>query len=499
MNDVKLSPTVASAISPARRRSSTFTGIANWALTVQPGSPAPISPPLYSPAGSPGIGTRRPSLPRRPSLSVIRGIPRRRPSITHTRARSGSSSFLHLVETPTTPAHKSPSNALDFDLTDLGYNSVFVPLPHTPSTPFPFVLSMDTTDKVSIPIPPIPQTPPPRKGLKKFRSLGMLKGNRKHGKPVAAPTSSTTTRLRSQSRSGSVSPSSPTHAHRSPRAKPVLTPPPSTSTFKKAKKASAATAPPLPPTLANELLLMQFLGGGSLETHAKRVMESQAKDTLPAGKPKGAAPVGTVYRDELGNMWWDAEEAIEYQALLPPTSPDSPGRTWVVFGPSDHRGSLVSSSALSSIPSSPSLSLSLNNVITPAPLDGTSARAMHLLRLPALSPAATEFARNITLSSNLGLASASGAAARNKRNRRRPAPLKLHSAPVVPTTSANANVFDDSFAPAATRRVGSGSGDLSAPAACADFATETAGSKAAPKSSTKLRFKSKAKALFGGH
>lgn len=397
---------------------------------------------------------------------------------------------------------------------------MFVRLPHTPSTPSPFMLPVNV-DK--IPIPPVPQTPPPAKGLKKFRSLGMLKGNRKRAKSVATAASPTTSaaanvssqprHARSRSRAGSISPSSPTHriimaSKANAKSKPILTPPPSTTTFKKAKKASAATAPPLPATLANELLLMQFVGGGSLETHAKRVMEKQAREAAPAGKAKGSVPVGTVYRDESGNMWWDQEEAIEYQSLLPPVSPESPGRTWVMFGspspksPShraihqcmalgvgkedEERRDSITSSNMSS-----SLSVSLNHIVTPAPMD-TCARAMHLLRLPATMNV-TDF--------NSSLAGASGMAARNKRNRRRPAPLKLHSSPCVPTV---ANAFEDSFAPSPAKLAAVRAGDVSAPVEITVFAsgkeigTSREGVTVSKPSNSKIGFKGKAKALFGG-
>ncbi|KAJ3863970.1 hypothetical protein EV359DRAFT_81883 [Lentinula novae-zelandiae] len=548
MNAPKPCPSVPLPASPAppaplvvRRRSSTFTSISNWANAVQPGSPAPYSPPLYSPAGSPGLVARRPSLPRRPSISAARGINRRRPSISHTRARSGSASFLQLVDTPTTAGHRSiptpgpasPGKVSDFDLTNLGYTSIFVHLPHTPSTPSPFVLPANT-DK--IPIPSTPGTPPaaPTKGLKRFRSLGMLKGHRRRGKSVAPLASPSTTAAAPpipclpSAGSASIPPSSPTH--RIPavtKSKPVLTPPPSTTTFKKAKKASAAAAPPLPPTFANELLLMQFMGGGSLETHAKRVMEKQARDVAPAGHSKdmtasttaGTAPfgvgVGAVYRDEKGMMWWDAEEAVEYQPLLPPSSPGSPGspsRTWVLFGHPSPRSHILAGfnvqdgderrgSVTSSIPSSPSLSLSLNHMITPAPID-TAARAMHLLRIPT-----GEMSVSLAVL-NSSLTTASGTAARqrrNKRTRRRPAPLKLHSAPAVPTASHVLHLFDDSFVPSpAMRRTGNSSGDIdiSAPATCTDFPpppkepSDLFSIKEAK--ITKIGFKGKARALFGG-
>ena len=69
-----------------------------------------------------------------------------------------------------------------------------------------------------------------------------------------------------------------------------------------------------PPPLANDLALMQFTGGGNIETHIKRVMEKQAKAT--GGSRGMVVGVADVYRASNGGIWWDADEEVEYAHLL---------------------------------------------------------------------------------------------------------------------------------------------------------------------------------------
>ncbi|KAK6978125.1 hypothetical protein R3P38DRAFT_3376841 [Favolaschia claudopus] len=248
---------------PTRRRSNS--AIISWAAKVQPGSPPPRSP------------RRRPSTSssRRPSICS------RRPSIS-------------------TP---SPKDSLKFDLTQIGYSSVFVHFPITPSTPSPFL--RQTTD-AHIPVPPVPASPKAPRVLKHFRSLSAL------------------TRSRSKSVSASVPvppmpPMPPMPTTTLPTPNPTKKPQfPAVPVIAKRKKTTdyqkniprRAPAPPAPMPLANELALMQLLGGGSIESHAKRVMAQQAKAAGPG------VGVGEVYRDEKGGVWWDEEEEWEYKGLL---------------------------------------------------------------------------------------------------------------------------------------------------------------------------------------
>ncbi|KAJ7065277.1 hypothetical protein C8F01DRAFT_1053315 [Mycena amicta] len=222
---------VAFVANPTRRRSNS--AIVAWASLVQPGSPAPRSP------------RRGSSCSRRPSIVS------RRPSF--------------VVNTPTTPSVK------EIDLTKLGYSSVFIHFPITPSTPSPFLPKANAY--AHIPIPPIPVSPPPQKalkGLRHFRSLSAL------------------TRGRSKSVSSDM-PSVPV-------------------SITKRKKTQYKHVRPAP--LANELAVMQFVDGGSLESHAKRVMAHQAKTAGPC------AGVADVFRDGNGGMWWDEDEEWEYAHLL---------------------------------------------------------------------------------------------------------------------------------------------------------------------------------------
>jgi hypothetical protein len=425
-----------------RRRSSTFISIKNWALAVQPGPPAPDSP-HSSITISPG------PYPRRSSISAARDFITRRSSISHNRAPSGSS-IVHLVHTPKTGDDKQPH----FDLTTLGYTSVFVHIAHTPSTPSPFLLRDPYQKEQST-------------GLNRIKSLGMLKRTRRKSVSATSPSQQTPSRSRSHSRSKSVSAST-------------------------SKKSTAH--PPLPPTLTSELLLMQFADGGKLETHAKRVMQEQAREAAPSGTSKGAPlPVGVVFRDENGAFWRDEEEKLEREALLPPIRiPDSPLREWITFNPSGngHSSPILPGMALgvgtveseerrgSFASMASSLSLSPTNIVThadvsayapPNPLSGSGAS-----RAPS-SPTGT-------VSTTTGMAAASGAAAQNKRahrRRRRPAPLTL----IVPSSSPNA--FDDSFIPSpravalasltppgvAGRRSSTSTSGLTAPPAYTEFAS----------------------------
>lgn len=155
-------------------RSKAYSNIITWASLVQPGSPAPRSP------------HRRPSISssRRSSFSRIN----RRPSISHSRAASGS--LIHIVDTQQKPQN-TPSVG-DFDLTALGYTSVFVHLPKTPTTPSPYLRQRSgTTVQIppttkppsprsiypNIPIPPMPseEQQVKRTGLSRFRSLSILR------------------------------------------------------------------------------------------------------------------------------------------------------------------------------------------------------------------------------------------------------------------------------------------------------------------------------------
>ncbi|KAK7062543.1 hypothetical protein VNI00_000031 [Paramarasmius palmivorus] len=359
-----------------RRRSSTFTTITNWALGVQPGSPGPVSP-------------------------------------VHSRARSGSNTLGHLISTPST-ARRTPSTAKDFpsevDLTNWGYTSVFVHLPHTPETPARFCAPGR-----------VPETPAVKgdKGLKRFKSMGMLKPLRSRMRSksiVDSGEASTSTRprprSRSRSRSGSISPTKPS-AKRPGHAK-------SKSFSASTSKTKTKTHPPLPPALQNELLLMQFADGGSLESNAQKLMEQRAK--VNAGNA-----VDGVYKDENGVMWLDEDERVEYEALLPATT-TAPSSPWVEFNGAKPESPTMGvdedpvrrGSVTSMTPTERELE-GAASIVCPASPSGYVG-----VGLPSVRPTPTSDRSE-------------------RRRRRRPAPLKLHSDNTVPTLSSQG--FDDSFEP----------------------------------------------------
>ena len=94
----------------------------------------------------------------------------------------------------------------------------------------------------------------------------------------------------------------------------------------KRKKAKYAMRPP---PLANELALMQFADGGSMDDNIKRIIEAQTKAT-------GAVGLADVYRDGEGGIWLDQDEEWEYTHLLAEGDESRPRAAgdlqWVTFG-----------------------------------------------------------------------------------------------------------------------------------------------------------------------
>lgn len=256
---------------PLRRRSVTLTGINVWAAQVQPGTPAPLTP------CTPSSPARRASISRRNSLTRRRSTSR---SITHRAAAAGSPSFLNLVHTPNTASYGTP----EFDLTALGYDTVFVSLPKTPLTPAHLARP---TQK-----PSPPPSPAAGKRLRRFPSFSILRRGR--GRTPKAP-------------------SSPTYEVR-----------------KTSKTSSPSSGKPRPPPLNSDLLLAQFLDGGRLDQHATRAMNRAAE----------GGPVAAVHRDAQGVMWVDAAEPLEYAPLL--GSPATSDGSWVGFAAGERRESVSS-------------------------------------------------------------------------------------------------------------------------------------------------------------
>ncbi|KAG6812342.1 hypothetical protein H0H92_003331 [Tricholoma furcatifolium] len=178
------------------------------------------------------------------------------------------------------------------DLTNLGYTSVFVHLTKTPNTPMHSIIK---------PIAPREQeaiSKPVASPIKRLRSLSIL--SRKHS--ATLPTS----------------PVKPTHEESQTHAASIaLRKKASYLSVKSSKPKRPKVKPDLPPSLAVELALMQFVDGGSTEDNIKRLMEAQARAAAPAGtKPSTNPAVSDVYRDGKGGIWWDREEEMEYAHLL---------------------------------------------------------------------------------------------------------------------------------------------------------------------------------------
>ncbi|KAJ7601140.1 hypothetical protein C8J56DRAFT_1020054 [Mycena floridula] len=326
------SPPIVAIVGGPRRRAS----ITTWALSVQPGSPAPRTPP---------------SARRRGSFSSSR-----KPRVAHHRVSPTSSSFLHLIDTPTTASgpKSTPSvKDLTFDLTNLGYTSVFVKIPGTPSTPSAFISSVMNSNDNHVPLTPAATGSKSRSKLtlKRFRSLGVLRRGR------ARSTSSN-------------SPPSPTK-------KTASKPPSPTRPRAKAPKAKAT----LPPTLDNELLLLQFMDGGSLERNMKRVMAKEAKRAAKNASAAAERPVGDAHRDGNGGLWRDRDEEMEYVPLLAPATEDE---GWVQFDADAEEIKEGSTLPIPTISVSSSPSSSKRTRRRPAPLDLAAAQ-------PASSPASPGF------------------------------------------------------------------------------------------------------------
>jgi len=270
-------------LSPRRSNSGAvphpYASISSWASSVQPGSPAPCSPPH-----------------RRPSTSS-----RRRAS--HSRIPSGSS--VAAQRTPSSTTGEYPS-----DLTAVGYTSLFLHFDRTPTTPSPFKTCIGNGAGVvtpltshvfgSIPIPPVPPLPPTtpktvkRTGLQRFRSLSILRPKKsKHsaqpalGSPVKSP------KFAKKVESAAI------------------------AQHKRAKYAGKKASTKPPPSLANEIALMQFMEGGTVNDNVKRLMEARAKAAggVGGGRENGVGVEG-VYRDGKGGIWYDADEEMEYAHLL---------------------------------------------------------------------------------------------------------------------------------------------------------------------------------------
>ena len=320
----------------ARRRSATFSAISTWASTVAPGSPVPFTPRTPYAVHSPRLcAPRSPRTPRTP-----RG---RRASNPH----RSPTSFLNFLDTPSTATHReTPKDELGkqvenperdgqvgFDLLAQGYTSVIVQLPNL--SPL-----ADKIQKEKL------LTSPSGKPLRRLRSLSF-----KSAKKVAVNMLST----KAQASIPPVPPlpTNPMNVAHIASAKPKV------RAHKKTSTPQARYAHLLAPgggagalPLAQEVQLAQMLDGGSLDANVRRVTARHARDTASASATATASaydyarshrnasrkdrrpietreaadilPVGGVFRDEKGGMWWDEDERLELVELLPASSPTSP-------------------------------------------------------------------------------------------------------------------------------------------------------------------------------
>ncbi|KAF7289456.1 hypothetical protein HMN09_01339600 [Mycena chlorophos] len=341
-------------------------------------------------------GSPAPCSPRRRGSSCSR-----RPSIVSRRPSVGSSFVV--VSTPSTPK---------IDLTALGYSDLFVYCPVTPSTPSPF--RQKVTD---IPIPPIPVSPlpsKPRKGLRHFRSLSAL------------------TRGRSKSVSSEMPPMPP-----APKSS-------SKAQFFIAKRKKAQYKAMRPPPLANELAMMQFADGGSLESHAKRVMAHQAKSAGPH------AGVGDVFRDGSGGMWWDEDEEWEYAHLLGGEEQLVADGDWVRFDEQEKENEVAPGLAGEERRGSVSTQ---DSDLEPRYIVQVEEMANYVpltLRRPGASVLAVPARRKAkhlakpVFIVDAAFGSVSASTASSTKSRRRPAPLQLGSKPADGRSAFLASSFEPS-------------------------------------------------------
>ncbi|PCH44523.1 hypothetical protein WOLCODRAFT_123713 [Wolfiporia cocos MD-104 SS10] len=267
-----------------RRRSATTSSVAAWIADIQPGSPAPLSPRRRSSIASPH---RLTSSPRS-----------RRPSLGSTRIPSATQCSFFQAQTS---AKRITPSIKDFkhDLTAVGYASIFVYFPTTPS-PAP---DSHFDRRPTIPAPPIIPVPKTsekstKRGLKHFRSLSALKS-------------------RIQSKSTEMPSRAPSRPRVQPfPAVPVPTHSRSSSRDEVSKSKKSKYAKYRPPPLVTELALAQLADGGKVDEHMKRFAEAQARAggaKMVNGKLVG---VDGMWHDGEGGVWRDQDEEWEYAHLL---------------------------------------------------------------------------------------------------------------------------------------------------------------------------------------
>jgi len=293
-----------------------------WAETVLPGSPQPITP---------ASGPRSASLTASPRLQAFRRssltrVGSRRQSVSSTRSRIHSASFLHITHTPQTPAHPIPATPFsahaNFDFAAFGYASIFVDVPvSTPATP-------------GIHGPgPMTRLPSGYDPVTKSTGPGIFKrllGN----KPK-------TTKSQGNAQESGGGPGMNTvvsdylSVSLAKRSKYTERP----SAIEEKKRGLYAAA--LPPTVKQEAQMRQAMEGGSLEYSIRKIMEEKAKRDGNAINANATGNtnfkgVEACHRDGQGGIWWDQEEEWEFAHLLAPNKVPLSARCsnaegWVTF------------------------------------------------------------------------------------------------------------------------------------------------------------------------
>ena len=237
-------------------------------------------------------GAPAPSSPNKTSFPDTARSPRhgRRHSTQVAQPVAPPAPVHYLPESPTS-SEGSVSGAMKQDLQTVGYTSVFVQLPSTP----PANVEHAHSDE-----------PEGGRSKRLFKSLSIKPPSR--SKTIPSPLST-------------------------PKASSSNT---RTSVTKEKKSKYAEDRPAM---LAQELALMQFMGGGKVEHHMKRSAEKQAKKAgAVKGKNGQLVGVSPVYQDGQGGVWRDQEEEVEYAHLLGGTEGRGVSReaTWTQFD--DRRG-----------------------------------------------------------------------------------------------------------------------------------------------------------------
>ena len=339
-------------ISPVNRTST----ILAWAETVLPGSPPPMTPAsgIPLPHSASFVSSPRFQGFRRPSLTRVSS---RRQSVSSTRSRIHSASFLHITHTPQTPAHPIPATPFspdaNFDFAAFGYASIFVDVPvSTPITGTP-----DNYNPKPMARLPSRNDTSTDSRVTKSTGAGMFK------RLLGSKPKATKSQANAQKKGGKAGTNTVVSDYLSvslaKRSK--YTEKPSSTVEKKKREVYAAA---LPPTVKQEAQMRQAMEGGSLEYNIQRVMEEKAKREGTAVKVNSAEGIKVVegveaaHRDGRGGIWWDQEEQWEFAHLLAanrvPLSARCIGsETWVTFdntkSKEDERDDFTD---LSSLPSS---------------------------------------------------------------------------------------------------------------------------------------------------